>query len=166
MRRFGWVIGLALLCGLGGTARAQYSPEMDLSRYWDVRIGFFVPERGVSREKGGDIWFTLGAERRIYEAERWTGTVSVDYYGAGGIYNIPITLNARGTTHRLRYGAGAGVGFGHAVGRGATSFSYNLMLGYVIREGPNPVTADVRYLGTGENAGQLNGWAFTVGYSY
>lgn len=164
MKKIGWVLGLVLLCGLGVGARAQGDPE--LSKGWTFRGGFFVPERQISRQKEGDIWLTLGAERPFYEGERYTGTFSIDYYGSGGIYNIPFQVNLRSETNRLRYGAGVGVGIGHDATKGASSLAYNLQLGYVVRPGSSPITFDVRYLGTGGSSGQLNGWGFLLGLTF
>src|SRR3989442_498825 len=82
-----------------------HAQDTDLSHGWDVRAGFFVPEQQAARTAEGDLWFTIGVERAVYEAERWKGTISVDYYGSGSLYNIPICVNLRGNTARLRYGA-------------------------------------------------------------
>jgi hypothetical protein len=160
------VLGVALFLGLCVTARAQFTGDTELGRNWQVRLGFFIPEREVARAAEGDIWLTLGAERPFMETDRWRGTVSVDYYGSGSIYNVPITLNVRGESNRLRYGAGAGIGIGHDAERGVTNFTYNLLLGYTLGTGATPPTADVRYMGAGRGGGALNGWAFTLGYSF
>jgi len=74
-------------------------------------------------------------------------------------------INARGETNRLRYGAGMGVGLSHDLTRGIAGFAYNLLVGYTLRGGPNPVFADVRYLGLA-TGGDLNGWAFTLGFHF
>ena len=168
MRKFCWIAGCAAVLLVGGvSAKAQArSGDTDLNRGWDLRAGFFVPENAASRAQEGDVWFTIGAERAVYEIERWKGTISVDYYGADGIYNVPITINARGTTHGLRYGAGAGIGISHDLNEGILGFTYNVLVGYTLMKGPNEVAFDIRYMGlsTGQNA--LNGWAFTIGYHF
>ena len=168
MRKFFCFLGCALLLGTAGyiPAQAQVRGDTELGRNWDLRIGVFVPERQAARSKGGDVWFTVGAERSVYDQERFRGTFSVDYYGSGGIYNIPIQINLRAETHRLRYGAGVGVSIGHDVNQGITNFAYNLLLGYSLTQSGNPIYLDVRYLGVGRSDGALNGWAFTFGYHF
>jgi hypothetical protein len=167
VRKFGWLLGCILFLGSSIQALAQVGADAnDLGRGWDLRAGFFVPERQAPRSAEGDIWLTIGAERRFYETDRYIGTISIDYYGSGKIYNVPITVNARGETHRLRYGAGAGIGISHDLAEGKTGFTYNLLLGYVLTQGANPIVADVRYMYLSTGGGNLNGWAFTLGFRF
>ena len=163
MRKLVWMLGCAVLFGLGSRLPAQAQDDNDLAKNWDLRAGFFVPERGFARAAEGDIWFTLGLERDVYTGERFRGTVSIDYYGSGGVYSVPIQLNLRAETGRLRYGAGAGLAMAHDFNQGTTAFTYNLLVGFNLTEGRNPVTADVRYLFAHTGGGALNGWAFTIG---
>jgi hypothetical protein len=166
VRKFLSVAGCALLLAVGAYAPAQaQGGDQDLVRNWDLRAGFFIPEREPARSAEGDLWFTIGAEKPFYFADRWQGTISIDYYGSGGLYNVPITINARVTTGRLRYGAGAGVGISHDLNRGILGFTYNLMVGYELTESLNPVFADIRYLFL-STSGELNGWAFTIGRKF
>jgi hypothetical protein len=165
VKRFAWIFGAAALALAGFTSNAR-AEDRELSKDWTLRAGFFIPEREAPRSQEGDLWFTIGAEKSIYKAERWDGTFSVDYYGSGKIYNIPITVNARGETNRLRYGIGAGVGISHDLSQGKTGFSWNALLGYTLIQGANPVTADVRYQFLSTGSGALNGFQFTVGYHY
>lgn len=167
MKKFICMLGCALMLAVVGSlpARAQGGGDTDLSRNWDLRIGFFIPERKSVRSAEGDILFAVGAERSFYEAERWRGTISIDYYGSGSVYNVPIMLNIRGETNRFRYGAGAGIGLSHDLTRGATGFAWNLLVGYVLRQGGNPIFADVRYLAL-STGGDLNGWAFQLGLHF
>ena len=163
MRKFVWMLGCAALFGLASRMPAQAQVGDDLTKDWDLRAGFFVPERGNVRAAEGDIWFTLGLERTFYNGERFRGTVSIDYYGSGKVYAVPITLNLRGETGRLRYGAGAGLAMAHDLSHGTTAFTYNLLVGYNVTQSRNPVTADIRYIFTHTTGGELNGWAFTIG---
>ena len=163
MRKLVWMLGCAALLGLGSRLPAQAQGEQDLTKNWDLRAGFFVPERGAARAAEGDVWFNIGLEREFYTSERYRGTVSVDYYGSSRLYSVPITLNLRANTGRLRYGAGAGLAMTHDMDHGATAFTYNLLVGYNLSEGRNPITADVRYLFANTGGGTLNGWAFTLG---
>ena len=120
----------------------------------------------AARTAEGDLWFTIGVERAIYTADRWQGTISVDYYGSGSLYNVPICLNARGVTNRLHYGAGAGLGISHDFSEGKTGFTYNVLLGYQLVQGANPVSADVMYRWLSTGGGALNGWTFTLGWHF
>lgn len=167
MRKFVLLLGGAAALCLAGIvpARAQGGADSDLNRNWDLRAGFFLPERQSVRSAEGDVFFTIGAERSFYETERWKGTISIDYYGSGKVYNVPIEVNARGESHGLRYGAGAGIGLSHDLTRGITGFTWNVLLGYTLRQGSNPIFVDARYFAL-ETGGDLNGWAFTLGYHF
>lgn len=166
MRKFAWMFSVALLLGLFASIQAPAKAEdTDLSRNWDLRAGFFLPERDSVRSAEGDVFFTIGAERTFFESDRYSASISIDYYGSGSVYNVPFMINARGTTHGFRYGAGAGVGISHDLTRGIVGFAYNLLLGYELSSGMNPITADIRYLGLA-TGGDLNGWAFTLGYRF
>lgn len=156
----------ALAVAVPSVARAQFTGDQELSSNWELRAGLFVPEKKVSRQKGGDVWLTIGAEHTFYEADRWRGTVSVDYYGAENIYSVPFCLNLRGTSQGLRYGAGAGLSLGHDVVKGMSALAYNFLVGYELRAGGNPITVDLRYLGTNASRQELNGWSLAVGYRF
>lgn len=166
MKRLGWLLGFVLLLGLGGMTSAKAAEDYELQQGWNLRMGFFVPEKESARQKGGDIWFSFGTEKAFYEADRNKGTISIDYYGGGSIYNVPILLNARGRTNHLSYGIGAGVSVGHDVERGQSAFAYQLSVGYALTQSENPPTFDITYRGTGQSSGQLNGWTFTFGYQF
>jgi len=141
---------------------AKAQSDLDLTKNWTLRAGFFTPERQGPRDAEGDIWFTVGGEREVFNADRYKGTVSLDYYGSSNVYNVPIQLNVIGTTHRLRYGGGAGVSFGHDLTRGVNAFAYNLLIGYALSDSLNPLTFDIRYHATGSGS-DLNGITFTIG---
>jgi hypothetical protein len=155
---------------MGGAISAQaqqrYGSDTDLGTNWDFRMGFFVPENSAARTQEGDVWFTIGAERAVYEVERWKASISVDYYGSGSLYNVPITINARGTSHGMRYGAGAGVGVSHDLNQGILGFAYNVLVGYTLMKGRNEVVFDIQYHGLSTGANALNGWGFTLGYHF
>jgi hypothetical protein len=156
----------ALVVGAPVAALAQFTGDSELSKHWNLRVGFFVPEKKVSRDLGGDVWLALGAERAFYEVDRWKTTVSIDYYGAEDIYSVPMCLNLRGNSQGLRYGAGVGLSLGHDVEKGISALAYNLMVGYEVTTGANPITVDLRYLGTNASRQELNGWSLVVGYSF
>ncbi len=166
MRKVLAVLVGALVMGAPAVARAQFTGDQELGKNWELRAGLLVPEKKVSRDKGGDVWLAIGAEHTFYQADRWRGTVSVDYYGAENIYSVPFCLNLRGTSQGLRYGVGAGLSLGHDVEKGMSALAYNLLVGYEVRTGTNPITVDIRYLGTNASRQELNGWSLTVGYSF
>lgn len=166
MKKLGWVMVWALLLATVGRAQAQWGPSTELAQGWSLRAGFFVPEREAPRASEGDIWLTFGAERAFYEFEQWIGTISIDYYGSGRVYNVPITVNLRGETNRLRYGAGVGVGISHDLQEGILGVAYNFLIGYTLVEGRHPITFDIRYLGQTTGRGELNGWGFTLGTTF
>ncbi len=165
MKRFACLLGCAALLWFAGAARAQGTLSQDLGSNWDLRIGFFVSTSDAASDAEGDVWFTAGAERPFYYQDRYSVTLSFDYYGSGGIYTVPICANIRGVTDRLRYGAGLGAGLGHGVNGWAIGLAYNVLLGINLTEGPNPLMFDVRYLGQANDA-SLNGWAFTLGKTF
>lgn len=166
MRRFGWLLGCALLMCAGSTTPVLAQGNDNLGRNWDIRAGFFLPERQAARAAEGDIWFTIGAEKPIYVTDRWTASFSIDYYGAGPIYNVPLRVNLNGETNRLRYGVGLGLGISHDLGQGITGFTYDLTAGYTLLEGANPITADFKYNWLSTGGGMLNGWTVTFGYHF
>ena len=167
MKRFGWVVGCALLLGIGSRmpAGAQAS-DVELTRDWVVHAGLFMPQRGAARDAKGNVWLTAGVERPVFEVDRARATFAVDYYGAGPVYCVPITINLRAETQGVRFGAGIGLGLSHDLDRGMRGVAYNLLVGYELTHGENPLTADVRYMGLSTGGGQLNGVAVTLGYHF
>ena len=167
MKRFGWVVGCALLLSIGSRDSVQAQQRSDeLNRDWIVHAGLFMPERGAARDAKGNVWLTAGVERPVYEVDRWRTTFGIDYYGAGTVYCVPITLNLRGNTQGVRFGAGIGLGLSHDLTRGMRGVAYNVLLGYEVTQGLNPLTFDVRYMGLTTGGGQLNGVAGTIGYRF
>jgi hypothetical protein len=155
-----------MMFGFGGRTAALAQGDSDLARDWDLRVGFFIPERQSSRSAEGDVWFNIGVERAITDLPRGNTSISIDYYGAGKRFNVPIQFNVRGGSGGLRLGAGAGIGLGNDGQNGQTFFAYNLLVGYQLRGGTHPINVDLRYLGTGQGGGALNGWSFTASVRY
>lgn len=162
MRKIGWLFSLLLVAGAAAQARAQSTADAEFARDWELRIGFFIPETDRARAAEGDVWIGAGAEKQFFQNDRYRATLSVDYYGSGKMYNIPVMINARAATNRFRYGAGAGGSFGHDQDRGRNSFVYNIMLGYELTQSSRPITFEFRYIRTGTTR-SLNGWMFTIG---
>jgi len=165
VKRFVWLFGCLTVLALGAARPAQAQLQGELSKDWQLKLGFFIPESEVARAAEGDVWLSFGAERKLYIDEKYDVSVSVEYYGSGDVYNVPFLINVGSTTHRLRYGAGAGLSVGHDVSRGRTNFAYKLMVGYELTESENPITFDVSYRGTGSSK-TLNGWSFLFGYRF
>ncbi|MEP6755310.1 MAG: hypothetical protein ABJA67_07405 [Chthonomonadales bacterium] len=162
MRKILWFVGCVLMLGVGSVVSAKADNGDDFSKGWNLRAGFFVPERQASRQAEGDLWFTIGGERDIKQLERYKVTMSVDYYGSGSLYNIPIKVNVVAVTNKLRYGAGAGVGISHDFEHGILGFTYHLMVGYNLGEGANPLALEFKYL-VQSTSSALNGFSFTIG---
>src|SRR5438046_159632 len=129
--------------GVGSRTPVLAQNDEELSRNWDLHAGFFVPERSSARSAEGDIWLALGADKPSCTAERWKVSFSLDYYGSGRIYNVPIRMNIMGETNKLRYGMGAGVGISHDLARGQSGFTWMADLGYYLTRGEHPVMADL-----------------------
>jgi len=162
VRKICALLGLAAVIGSVAFVPAAARADDDLNKGWDIRAGFFMPERKGPRSTQGDLFFTIGAEKSVYETERMKGTVSVDYYGSSSIYNVPVQVNLRQTTHHFRYGFGAGIGFAHDSDRGMTAFTYSLLAGYEFPTGRNPLAVDIQYHFV-NGTSDLNGWALTFG---
>lgn len=162
MRKILWFVGCVLMLGVGHVTAAKADADQDLTKNWNLRAGFFVPERQASRQAEGDLWFTIGAERDFKTMERYKLSISMDYYGSGSLYNIPIKINAIGVTNKLRYGVGAGVGISHDMQHGIMGFAYHLMVGYNVGEGANPLAVELKY-NVQSTSSALNGFSFTIG---
>ncbi|MGC8667425.1 MAG: hypothetical protein ACP5VE_04830 [Chthonomonadales bacterium] len=167
MKRFGWALGCAFVLALTASVpAAAQSVDSDLGTNWNLRAGFFVPERSNARAAEGDIWLTVGAERAFYQTDRWAATTSIDYYGSGRLYNVPITINLVGNTKGMRFGTGAGIGISHDFEQGILGFTANVLLGYQLATGGSKISFDVRYHYLSTGHGQLNGWGFTFGFQF
>jgi hypothetical protein len=152
--------------GVGSRTPVLAQNDEELSRNWDLHAGFFVPERAAPRAAEGDIWLALGADKPIYVVERWKITFSLDYYGSGNVYNVPIRMNVMGETNKLRYGMGAGVGISHDLVRGQSGFTWMGDVGYYLTRGEHPLMVDLRYNYQSTGSGTLNGWEVLLGYRF
>ncbi len=139
----------------------------NLQRNWILHVGTFVPQNSGARRAVGDFWFDVGAEHPFMQTGRILGTVSIEYYGDSGVYNIPMMLNAITQTKRFRFGVGMGIGLGRQVDGASTSgVAYNVLAGVVLKEAPNPITFDLRYIGMTTANNDLNGLSMTFGFQF
>ena len=165
MKQFGLLLGMLLALGSCGTAKAEIG-ENSLAHNWGARLGFFVPERDSVRSATNDVWLNFGVDHTFYDNGMVKGVFSIDYYGSNGTYNIPFLFNAETEKNNWRMGAGLGINVGHDLDKGLTSMAYDLLVGYSISKGLNPINFDVRYIGTTRSNSQLNGWSFTLGIGF
>lgn len=138
-----------------------------------VRIGAFFPSKSASRDKA-NTWFTAGVDyvlkRDIMLSEGYSADlgVSLDYYGSGNVYNVPVLLNYWGKIGSgFGYTAGVGVGFSKRLnGDTKTGFAYTIGLIYDIstgQEGGTQLFIDVRYNGLTGTDEEHNGFAVGLG---
>jgi len=158
-------------------AFAQYGEETRGNNL-RVRIGAFFPSKSISRDEA-NTWLGAGVDyvlKRgvIVRDERYSGDlgVSVDYYGSGKVYNVPVLLNywakARGG---LNGTAGVGVGFSKRPRSGdtKTGFAYTIGVGYdftVGQEGGTQLFVDLRYNGLTGTDNEHNGFAIYLGAKF
>lgn len=138
-----------------------------------VRIGAFFPSKSDSRDKA-NTWFTAGVDyvlkRDIGVGENYAADfgVSLDYYGSGDVYNVPVLINYWGKMGTgFGYVAGVGVGFSKRLnGDTKTGFAYTVGLSYDLsmgQEGGTQLFIDVRYNGLTSTDNEHNGFAVGLG---
>ncbi|CEK15676.1 hypothetical protein CWRG_01234 [Chthonomonas calidirosea] len=166
------MLALALCMGgllLGSPARAQednYSlPE--LSRDWTVRIGLWVAQSKTARSVEGDVGISGLVQRRVYAGGTYDLLVGIGYNGFDKVYSVPLTLEIQAFRGNLRYGIGAGYSFGKRLnGRGSNGAVLNLLVGYQLTHGTNPVSVDLRYFFVSGSNDELDGYSLTLGYQF
>lgn len=139
-----------------------------------VRIGAFFPSKDISRDEA-NAWFTAGVDyvltRGVVMSEDYEADlgVSVDYYGTGNVYHIPVLLNYWGKLGGgFSYTAGVGVGFSKrpVTEDTKTGFAYTIGLGYDLaaaEEGGSNLFIDVRYNGLTGVSNEFDGFSVAVG---
>jgi hypothetical protein len=142
-----------------------------------VRIGAFFPSKSISRDKA-NTWFGAGVDyvlkREVAVSEGYTADlgVSLDYYGSGDVYNVPVLLNYWGKIgNGLSYTAGVGVGFSKrpVSGDTKTGFAYTIGVGYdftIGQEGATQLFIDLRYNGLTGTDNEHNGFAVYLGAKF
>jgi hypothetical protein len=142
-----------------------------------VRIGAFFPSKSISRDEA-NTWFGAGVDyvlkREVVVSEGYAADlgVSLDYYGSGDVYNVPVLLNYWGKIgNGLSYTAGVGVGFSKrpVSGDTKTGFAYSIGVGYDLSFGEGMGTQlflEVRYNGLTGTDNEHNGFAVYLGAKF
>lgn len=152
----------ALLITAGQASKAQTRAEdlPELSRDWTLRLGAWIP-------KTGSLGISAHAERRVYKTDAYDLNMGMGYNGSETVYNVPILFSLIYHIKEIRAGALFGYSFGKRVdGRGMSGTALGLLAGYRIKNGVNPITADVRYLWIAGADSELDGWSITVGIGF
>lgn len=163
-------VAVAVLVAWTVPAFAQWGEETTGNNL-RVRIGAFFPSKSASRDKA-NTWLNVGADyvlqRDVVLGEDYAADqgVSIDYYGSGDVYNVPVLLNYWGKMGgSFGYTAGIGVGFSKRLnGDTKTGFAYTIGLSYDLssgQEGGTPLFIDLRYNGMTGTDNEHSG--FTVG---
>lgn len=177
MKKLGTFCSLMLLVVLGMgallmscPARAQVEDNYstpELSRDWTVRVGLWIAQSQAARSKIGDVGFSGLVQRRVYAGGTYDLLVGIGYNGFNNVYSVPITAEIQAFRGNLRYGVGAGYSFGKRLnGRGSNGAVLNLLLGYQIRYGTNPISVDLRYYFVSGSSNELDGYSLTLGYRF
>ena len=178
MRRLGTIWSAALVLVLSvfalfapHQARAQTGESSDqipeLSQDWEVRVGMYVFQSKTARSTTGEVGISGNVNRRVYAGRGYDVTVGIGYNGIDPVYNIPLTVNLIAHKDNLRYGLGAGYAFGkRANGRGIKGTVLDLLLGYQLTRGRNPMSVDLRYLFVGGSSNETDGYSLTLGLKF
>lgn len=166
------LVAVALLVVWAVPAFAQWGEETTGNNL-RVRIGAFFPSKSTSRDKA-NTWLNVGADyvlkRDVVLGEGYAADlgVSVDYYGSGDVYNVPVLLNYWGKMGvGFGYTAGIGVGFSKRLNCDTkTGLGYTIGLSYDIstgQEGGTQLFIDVRYNGLTGTDNEHNGFVVGLG---
>ncbi len=166
-------VAVAVLAVWAVPAFAQWGEETTGNNL-RVRIGAFFPSKSISRDEA-NTWLAAGVDyvlqRDLAISEGYAADlgVSVDYYGSGDVYNIPVLVNYWGKVGSgLSYVAGVGIGFAKrpVSGDTKTGFAYTVGLGYDISMGQGSgvkLFIDARYIGLTGTGNEHNGFAVSLG---
>ncbi len=138
-----------------------------------VRVGAFFPTESASRDEA-NTWLNVGLDyvlkRDVVVTEGYTADLgaSIDYYGSGDVYNVPVLVNYWGKIGSgFGYTAGIGVGFSKRLnGDTKTGFAYTIGLSYdlnVGQEGGTQLFIDVRFNGLTGTDNEHNGFVVGLG---
>lgn len=165
-------VAVAVLVAWTVPAFAQWGEETTGNNL-RARIGAFFPSKSASRDKA-NTWLNVGVDytliRDIIRKEGYAADLglSVDYYGSGDVYNVPVLLNYWGKIEGgFGYVAGIGVGFSKRLnGDTKTGLGYTIGLSYDIsmgEEGGTQLFIDVRYNGLTGTDNEHNGFVVGLG---
>ena len=149
----------------GNTAQAQTSEVLpELSQDWSVRLGLWIPQSEAARRVQGSVGVSFVAERRVYSTHDYDINIGIGYDGFDRSYAVPVMANLVWHSGNARYGLGAGYSFNKRLdGRGGSGTALNLILGYQLTHGKNPLSADLRYMFFGGASNELDGYSLTLG---
>lgn len=161
-----------LAVATASTAHAQQSATQGLS----VRAGMFFPTHSDAKDEG-KTWFGVGIERKMgdvaYGMDGGDGfdsswSLSLDWYGKGGVRSVPLLANFIGRKDQFYYSAGAGISFtrvptgtGH---RSGSELAYAFGVGYDFAQGMTAVFVEFRYFGSAES--KVNGTGVFAGMRF
>ena len=153
------MLGLCLLVA-PRAAKAQVGGTTDLSTDWSLRLGVFFLHNG-------DLGFSGMIERRVHYSPEYDITLGIGYNGLNSVYSVPIMLNIIGKHDNVRYGGGVGYSFGKRTeGPSFTGVAFDVILGYQLTHGRNPMNLDLRwYFITGASS-ELDGPSLTWGIQF
>ena len=178
MRRIGtiWSTALVLFMGMFAMlqptlAHAQTGDTSDqvpeLSTDWSIRVGLYISQSKATRAASGEVGFSGNVERRVYAGRGYDINIGIGYNGMDAIYTVPITANLIAYKDNIRYGFGLGYAFGKRINsRGTSGTVFDLLLGYQLTRGRNPLSLDLRYFFIGGSENELDGYSLTLGMKF
>lgn len=160
---------LMTLAGLALVAGSAFAAPTPLSGI-NIRLGFFYPTDGDTRDFTSDLWFTGGIDYKIKDiglgGDSMLGYslgISADWQASDDIRVIPVLLTITGQPNNgIYWTGGLGMAFNHAPGYNKTKFAYMIGAGYEWKSGMNPISFELRYFGNGDS--ELNGIGAYVGF--
>jgi hypothetical protein len=153
-----------------GMARAQNTTTEELpelTRDWTARIGLWIFNQDAARAASSDVGISAMAERTVYRGVGYYASIGIGYNGWDQVFSVPVTGNIIGYHGHLRYGLGAGISFGQRIdGDGTSGAVIDLLIGYTVRGGVNPMDVDLRYYFVSGCDSELDGYSLTLGYHF
>lgn len=163
------LIAALAVCALAmpNMARAQNENVPELSRDWNVRVGFYLFNSNTTSNRSSRIGFSGSVERTVYHGETFDVTVGGGYNGWDQVYSVPVMGQLILHPGNWRLGGGAGYSFNRRVsGRGSNGAVIDLLVGYTLTHGKTPTNVDVRYYFVSGSASELDGLSVTYGLRF
>ncbi|MCL6623381.1 MAG: hypothetical protein K6T17_02035 [Fimbriimonadales bacterium] len=159
-------IRLLFACLLLTTFASSSYPQAFAPLGVKLRFGVFWPS-AVDARGLGKQWLLAGVEYDIMRfplTPQGRLTFSADAFGRSDALAIPAMVNFVQKGDKYHYFAGAGAAFVDRPGfENSVQFCYQVGLGYQVIGGPNPITAELRWISIANVSSFLDGFAFTVG---